>query len=80
MFCFFTKFFIFFCVFVFLNSDTEYRKLLSGTYEYEYEEYLMRIILQLINPKIQHQPPQHQLVLLRRLQLGPIYLQPLKKS
>ena len=23
----------------FLNSDTEYRKLLSGSYEYEYEEY-----------------------------------------
>ena len=26
-------------IIIFKNSDTEYRKLLSGTYEYEYEEY-----------------------------------------
>ena len=36
---FFTKILIFLCVSFFFNSDTEYRKLLSGTYEYEYEEY-----------------------------------------
>ena len=29
----------FFYIIIFKNSDTEYRKLLSGTYEYEYEEY-----------------------------------------
>ena len=29
----------FFLIIIFENSDTEYRKLLSRTYEYEYEEY-----------------------------------------
>ena len=46
-------------------SDTEYRKFLSESYEYEYEEYLIRIIMDLINLKILKQ---HLLVLQKRLQ------------
>ena len=59
-------------------SDTEYRKLLSGSHEYEYEEYPNQDnygsnILKILN--------QHPLVLQKkRLHLGQRHIQPLKLS
>ena len=41
---------------------------------------LIRITLHLIHLKIQQQQQQHHLVLQKRLQLGQVYLQPVKKS
>ena len=65
-------------LFFFLNSDTEYRKLLSGTYKYEYEEYPDKDNFASNQP--QDTTTTTSLGSMKRLQLGQIYLQPVKMS
>ena len=66
-------------IFFFLKiSDTEYRKLLSGSYEYEYEEYPNQNNYGSNNP--QDTKTTHIGSTKERLHLGQRHIQPLKLS